>query len=503
MTLVDTRTAPMRFTLEEKLLVAIIAYFIALRLMFAVMAAPFADEPYYWLWGRHLALSYYDHPPLQGWLQGLSYAVFGRSVFALRWMTFAALASNLWVFALVARRVAGESWRVFFLRSTTVFLAAPLFGFFGTVAFHDYLLVTLVLGSGYFFICYFQDFEMAGRGRLRDLLLGAVLLGLAALTKYNGAFLGLAVAGAILTRPKLRPLLLRWELYLAAGIALAIQAPVLVWNLEHDLASFLFQMGSRHGGVGFTGFNIEGMKAFAGEAMLMVSPFFVPVILFFFWARQRQALERIGKTLAIWTFWLSTLTCLYVANFSWVIWWWNIVAYVLVFPFAGRYARGVLLALHIGWGIVVNTFLTVSFTLVPVTVLLGGSGGMETERSYGLDTLIAAVEAARQEHGAAFVGSNHYITASQLAFLLDDPNVAELSERRTAFDDWTDYEARRGQDAIVVVEPNTDTEFWKAAFSAVTEIGEVPAERFGYRINIYRLFLGRGFIPPQTTGSVP
>ena len=43
------------------------------------------------------------------------------------------------------------------------------------------------------------------RGRTRDLMLAAVLLGLATLTKYNGAFLGIAVAGTVLVRPKLRP----------------------------------------------------------------------------------------------------------------------------------------------------------------------------------------------------------------------------------------------------------------------------------------------------------
>lgn len=504
MTATTAIAGPARLSLEEKLLFAAIGYFLALKLGFAIFAAPFADEPYYWLWGRHFALSYYDHPPLQGWLQGLSYMLFGRSVFALRWMAFAALAVNLWIFALVARRLAGEAWRPFFLRSAAVYLASPLFGFFGTVAFHDYLLVSLVLASGYFFICYFHDVETAGRGRLRDLILAAVLLGLAALTKYNGAFLGLAVAGTVLIRPKLRPLLLRGELYLAALIAIALQAPVIAWNLENGLASFLFQMGSRHGETGFNGINVEGMKAFAGEALLMVSPFLVPVIVLFFWARQRNPFERIGKTLAIWTFWLSTLTCLYVANFSWVIWYWNIVAFVMIFPFAGRYARGWLLGLHVAWGMAIVTVLTVNFTVVPVMVLFGAPARMETERSYGLDEVVAAIDRARTEHGAAFVASNNYITASQLAFALDDPGVAELSTRRTAFDDWFEPESRRGEDAIVVIEPNAEAESWRGAFADVTDLGiVVEARRFGYPINSYHLYLGHGFSPLDASRNGP
>lgn len=497
-------TSGTSWTLEEKLLLAVITYFLLLRFVFIFCAFPVADESYYWLWGRHPALSYFDHPPLQGWLQGLSYAVFGRSLFALRWLTLLAFAGNLWIFNLVAQRLAGAAWRPWLLRSTAVYLAAPLFGFFGTLAFHDYLLVFFVLASGYCFIRYFADVEEHGAGLTRDLMAGAALLGLAALTKYNGAFLGLAVAGTVLMRPKLRPLLLRWELYAAAALAIAMQSPVIIWNLQNELGSFGYQLGSRHGASGTPMlFNLGGAKGFVGEQLLMVSPFLMPMIVMFFWARQRQVFERVGKTIAIWTFWISSLVCLYVATFSWVIWWWNIVAFALIFPFAGRYARGWLLALHIGWGVAVGTFLAVSYTIVPVTVLFGGGAGMETERSFGFDELVAAVEAARAERGAQFIAANHYITASQLAFALDDPDVAELSERQTAFDDWFDPASRTGQSAIVVIEPSTDTAYWQRYFESFSEIGEVKATRFGYAINSYTLYLGTGFAPLDAPENGP
>ena len=498
-----TTTRRTRLSLEEKLLLGAIGYFVLLRLVFVFGAFPLADEPYYWLWGRHLALSYYDHPPLQGWLQGLSYLVFGRSLFALRWMTIAAFIGIVWIIALVTRRIAGDGWRPVFLRGVTAYLGAPLFGFFGTMAFHDYLLVFLVMASGYLFVRYFADIEEGLPGRLPHLLGAAVLLGLAALTKYNGAFLGLAVAGTVLVRPRLRPLLLRWPIYGAAAIAIGLQAPVVLWNLEEGFASFAFQMGSRHGTTGFTGINISGMLAFTGEALLMVSPFLVPAIVLSFIEHRNSAFERIGKTLAIWAFWLSTLTCLYISNFSWVIWYWNIVAFVLVFPFVGRTLRGWLLWLHAGWGIVINTTLTVTFVVVPVLALLGRPPAMESERSYGLDGLVAAVTEARAKYDTDFIASNHYITASQVAWLLDDPDIVELGPRRTAFDDWFDPATRAGDDAIVIVEPSADTEAWKAAFARVTDLGEVRAERFGHLVNTYRLWLAEDFAPLDVPASGP
>ncbi|HHY48227.1 MAG TPA: hypothetical protein GYA10_00535 [Alphaproteobacteria bacterium] len=498
MTTTATFDRRVSFTLEERLLLGAITYFLLLRLVYVCFAFPVADETYYWLWGRHLALSYYDHPPLQGWLQGLSYMLFGRSLLALRWMTIAALAGVFWLFSLVAKRVAGEDWRPMFLRSATVYLGSPLFGFFSTIAFHDYLLVLLVMASGYYFIRAFASFEERGDLPRSDLFIAAILLGLAGLTKYNGAFLGLAVAGVVVVRPQLRPLLLRWELYVAAVIAIAIQTPVIVWNVQEGFASFLFQMGTRHGEAGGPPvYSIAGMKAFAGEALLMVSPFMVPIIILFFWGRQRDVFERIGKTIAIWTFWISTLTCLYVASFSWVIWWWNIVAYVLILPFSGRYARGWLLGLHVAWGAIVNTVLTASYAVVPVAVLFGAPPGMETERSYAVEELVAAVEQAKAQKGADFIASNHYIVASQIAFVLDNPDIVALTGRHYAFDDWFDPETRRGQSAIVVVEPNTETEAWRRFFTSVTDLGEFRATRFGYPINTYRLFFAEGFLPPN------
>jgi 4-amino-4-deoxy-L-arabinose transferase-like glycosyltransferase len=339
---VGTKARP----LADKLLIGAVAYFLALKVLYAFNAAPFGDEAYYWMWGRHPAFSYFDHPPLQAWLQGLSYTIFGRSLFALRWMTFAAFAAVLWIFYLVARRLAGEAWRPVFLRSTVVYLSIPLFGFFGSVSIHDYLLTALVMGSGYLFICYFVEVESKGTGQMSQLLGAAALLGLAGLTKYNAAFLGLAVVGVILTRPRLRPMLLTWRIYVAGAVTVAFQTPVLIWNLQENYASFTYQLGTRHSpaGLTFQGINIGGMWGFIGEQLLMVSPALVVPVALFFWRQHATEFERMGKTLAIWMFWLSSLTCLYIANSSWVIWWWNIMAFVLFLPFSGRHVRGVMLS---------------------------------------------------------------------------------------------------------------------------------------------------------------
>ena len=488
----------------EWVLLAAIGYFVLLKLMVALFAAPVSDEAYYWMWGRHVSLSYFDHPPLGAWVQALSHAVFGTNHFALRVPTFVALTGVLGVFWQVAKRVGGDDSRGVFLRSTLVFVASPLFGIFGTVAIHDYLLVALAIGSGYYFTRYLTDVEATGRGRLEHLFGAAVLLGLAGLTKYTAVFIAIAVAGTILTRPKLRSLLLRWEIYAAGLIALALQAPTLIWNLQNDFASINFQFGRRLSGAGGgIKIDVDRMQMLVSGVMALVSPIvIIPATLLFFWARQRNLFERVGKTLAIWAFWVPTLIFLYVQNFGVVMWWWSAIVFALVFPYSGRYLGAIALSIHVFWGGVISTFIAISFTIIPLSSFIG-IGQMESEHMYAWDEVTSRLLAAQREHGAELRVVNISTTGSQLAFQLDDPDVIALWKARSSFDDWLDVDAVRGKDAIVLVVATDNLEDWKARFGEVRQLDEFSVDRFGVPLTTYQLWLAKDFQPTVESADTP
>ena len=42
------------------------------------------NEAYFWEWGRHSALGYYDHPPFAGWILWFTRQVFGDTIVAVR-----------------------------------------------------------------------------------------------------------------------------------------------------------------------------------------------------------------------------------------------------------------------------------------------------------------------------------------------------------------------------------------------------------------------------------
>ena len=47
---------------------ALVALLLVLRAVMAALLPLSADEAYYWLWSKHLAAGYYDHPPMIAWL---------------------------------------------------------------------------------------------------------------------------------------------------------------------------------------------------------------------------------------------------------------------------------------------------------------------------------------------------------------------------------------------------------------------------------------------------
>jgi 4-amino-4-deoxy-L-arabinose transferase-like glycosyltransferase len=470
------------------LLQAIAAFFIVLKIVYVFRAGPIFDEAYYWMWGQHPGLSYFDHPPLQAWLLAISDQLFGRSLFALRWMTLATLAGTFWIFHLWARRLAGADWQTLFWPGIVIYLASPTFGFFTSLAYHDFLLLFLCLGSGHFFLNFLTAADAGGRARHLDLYLGAVLLGLAGLTKYNAVFLGLGVFCFIVARPSLRPLLRDPHLYLAAAIAIAMQSPILIWNAASDFSSFRFHLVDRHGSGWLREVNWNSLLDFPAVSALLISPFLVPVFARFLLARPQIRFEAVAKGLAVWVFWLSTGAFLLVALFDYVYWWWNLVAYVLILPFAAKHmGQRVLFYGHVVFGAIVTLFLFISATVIPLSLFIGEPDWRQT-RLYGIEELQAGLESARATHAPDFIASEGPELASVAGFALGDGEVMALTDRVTQYFYWFDRQAHLGKDAVVVLFKGESTDFIGSQFETLTHIGDVDVTRFGYWINGFSLY---------------
>jgi 4-amino-4-deoxy-L-arabinose transferase-like glycosyltransferase len=467
---------------------ALAAVLIIAKLALLVGSGTFMDEAYYWMWGQHPALSYYDHPPLNAWLQGLAGALFGWNRLSLRLMVGLALVADVALIWLLARRLAPDAAPALFWTSLVLFLSTPIFVVVTAVALPDHLMVTFGLAAIYCFHLYLADWRADAPSPPRWLYLAALALGLAVLSKYNAAFIGVGVALYIAIVPRLRPLLGRWQTYAAAALALAVQAPVLAWNVQNGFASFGFILSGRHEGLAQ---RTDGVIPFLISIVVFLSPFLLwPTFRFLLRPAARVAGDGMGRAI----FAVSTLAILALSFVTTALFHWNLAAYLALLPFLALQLRSAwLLGGHVLYGLALLGGMIVNYAVVPV----GDVERFRDEASawvYGWDETAERVAQLRLEHGAGFIATPDYTTAALLGYAMNDRDVTSLSPRRDQFDFWFDAAAHQGQDAILLTDRYRPMQESVAAqFDSIETLESLEVVRFGKRLDTHQIHLARGF----------
>lgn len=207
----------------------------AARLVFAATAGLKYEEAYYWNYGQHPALSYFDHPPMVAWLARVSTGIFGNAELFVRLPAIALFAASLVLVHRVARDLFDS--RVA-LGAAVLMTLLPTFEFYSMMLLPDAPLLffwSLGLWCGHRLVTSGDPRWWWGVG---------LATGLGMLSKYPAALIPLAPL-LLLAWHRRWGLLARWELAGAALLALVLFSPVLVWNAQNDWASLAYQGTSR------------------------------------------------------------------------------------------------------------------------------------------------------------------------------------------------------------------------------------------------------------------
>jgi dolichol-phosphate mannosyltransferase len=223
---------------------------LAVGLRVAAMAAmPLVpEEGYYWMYSQHPSLSYFDHPPMVAWLIGFGTQLFGNTEFGVR--------AGIALIMLAASGVMYVFGRMWFGREAALMAAMlvqvlPVYFGAGLVATMDSALV-------FFWLVGLVGVSVAlRRQKAWGWYLAGVGLGGAMLSKYTGIILGLGALLAVAGYPPWRRHLRSVHPYAATLLAFAMFTPVVVWNQQHDWASFRFQFVNRFEGATFEGAYVE------------------------------------------------------------------------------------------------------------------------------------------------------------------------------------------------------------------------------------------------------
>jgi hypothetical protein len=224
---------------ETRRALGVLAAFAVARLVFMATLGLGRDEAYTLVVSRRLALSYFDHPPLHQWLAHFAALALGETVWARS--PFVAL------FALAGFALYELTRRLYDARAGFAALIALnvtpfFFASAGSWIVPDGpLLAALAIAAlALERLC----LETPAEREVWTLWLAVgAAFGLAGLSKYSATLTALGALAFLTIEPGGRRWLRHPAPYVAAALAVAIVAPVFVWNADHGWASFRFQGG--------------------------------------------------------------------------------------------------------------------------------------------------------------------------------------------------------------------------------------------------------------------
>ena len=310
----------------------LIAALTAMRLVYAGVLDLRTDEAYYWTWSKESVLCFLDHPPGIAWLIRFGTAIFGDTRLGVRFGGIVAMLVTQLLLADIVRRVTHDVRAVVF--AVLLPEAALYYGLLMAKVAPDTAMIPCAVAMLWSLV------RLHESGNPRWWLAAGVFAGLAMLSKFT-AILLLPAVGAFALVPDWRWRWLRspWP-PLAALLVVIVFLPVLIWNAEHDWASFRFQfvravathpfsfrtlgefIGLQFGLVGFVLLPVvisgvaltawRGWRTREPVAILLSTAVIVP-FLYFFW---KSLTLRVGDT---WPMFLWPAGFAAVAiNFTWL-----------------------------------------------------------------------------------------------------------------------------------------------------------------------------------------
>ena len=214
------------------------------------------DEAYYHMFAERLAWGYFDHPPVTALLVWAGERLFGGEL-GVRFFFTVLQPLYLWIlWRLIRPADAGRRDAALFVVVSAATLMLQLYGF---IAVPDGpLMFTTAL--------FLLTFKWFSENRRRAWLWMGIAMALMAYSKYHGA---LVVLFALAANPRQ---LLRPALYSSGAVALLLLVPHLVWQYDHDWASFAYHLSGRNS-VFRPGYVVE----FLANVLVVFNPFFVPL----------------------------------------------------------------------------------------------------------------------------------------------------------------------------------------------------------------------------------
>ncbi|MGJ5141793.1 glycosyltransferase family 39 protein [Bradyrhizobium oligotrophicum] len=466
-----------------------IAGLVIVRLIAAAVTPITFDEAYYWMWSKHLAGGYYDHPPMVAVVIRLGTLIAGDSELGVRLVSILLGLPMSYAVYRTAEILFGG---VRVAATAALLLNVTLMAAVGT------LIVTpdaplLVASSFVLFFC--AKVLETGRG-VWWLAVGAAV-GAALLSKYTSLFFGAAILIWLVAVPKLRHWLASPWPYLGGLVALALFSPVILWNADHQWVSFIKQLGRAR---------VEAVRpVYIAEIIPTQFAFATPLVFILgvmglYGLARRRAGDAAARVL------IEAMVWVIVAYFVWhslharveANWFAPIYpAFVVaaaaaahLVAWSAREQRTAAFCLR--WALPAGVVMFVALIVQANTGLLSGYRRDATVRSVGVGwrPLADEIEAARVRVGASCVLAMDYGTTAWLSFYLP-PGTCVLQPIQLIR--WVNFPepdpAKLAGTQLFVDEAQIATRVYVSnTFGRIEKVGEAARKRGPLTIETYAFY---------------
>lgn len=502
-TAADITTPPAGATRRPLVIaVLVIAAMTLLRIVYASVLELRTDEAYYWTWSKEGALSFLDHPPMIAWFVRFGTAIFGDTVLGVRFGGIVAMLVTQLLLADIVHRLTKDARAVMF--AVLMMEASLYYGLLMAKVAPDVAMIPFAVAMMWSLV------RLAQSGDGRWWLAAGLFAGLSMLSKFTAIMFAPAVAAFLLV-PDWRWRWLRSPYpYLAVLVAIAVFSPVLMWNAQHDWASFRFQgvratanygislrtigdyIGLQFGLVGFVMLPVvlsglvmtawRGVRTREPAAVLLSTAVLVPFVYFLF----KSLTLRVGDTWPM---------------FMWPVGFAAAAVNLVMLSREGWSAR--LLRSSLFWvrtaivsGIAFVVIVFLYYVAAPFN-LLGKIDPIGAEAGY--EQVAARAQAALDETGATWIATTDYRTYAMMRWLFRGRvPVIEINERGR-FQEFADpgMDRIRGHAGIYVGrEPdNRSSLIWENIPARREQLGQVERRWRGVLADSYVIEKLEGWTP--------
>ncbi|WP_373004321.1 glycosyltransferase family 39 protein [Sulfurimonas sp.] len=416
-------------------------YFISFVAVLRLTLAPFVglgvDEAHYVLYALNLDLSYFDHPPLVGWVQYIFTSIFGSGEFGARVAAIIiGFVTSIFIYQLIydINKNTSEAF-IGVLALHASFLFNALF----IMLMPDTLLFLLILPI------IFTVIEIEKNNKLSAWILLGVLLGLAGLSKYTAVLFIVPIIIYVLMR-KRYDLFITPKIIPSIAIALIIILPVIIWNIQNDWSSFAYQ--SAHV-VGSNTINWNGFVSSIGAQIGAYNPFLAPLAFYGLYKALRSDNSTIFLTALFGLVMILFFT--YASLYKTALPHWSALFYMLFIPLGTYYMLQVskkYLKFAIGFGLILSTiaYAELGFKFIPLP------DHQSLHRDiYGWDIIMSKANEHIIDASTQALAVTNWTLASRAIYYNRnyDSNIYLIDDRKDQFDVW-EKEKPVGKDLVII-----------------------------------------------------